>query len=114
MSAYDEYLEGPRDGPGSLLPTGERVSNVLTDARTVLSRARTALADLERRLAAGSTEAEHEPLYDDETGRYLGSRVYRWTDPDAEDVRRALQDVERLLAPFERTRGARRGARSRR
>ncbi|WP_372412525.1 hypothetical protein [Streptomyces luteireticuli] len=77
---------------------GREVSRALTEVRTVLSRAESALSAL----TARPTELLHEsdgrgPLWD-EHGEWV--RAY---DPDHEEIRAALGTVIALLSPWRRT-----------
>lgn len=93
-------FDHPPDGWDSLDVTERRTSNALTSARTVLSRAKTELLALEKAHEKGGAETHYEHVYED--GKYAGSDVYQWEDPAAGDIREALAEVVRLLAPFER------------
>jgi hypothetical protein len=65
---------------------GREVSNALTEARTVLQRARTA-----RTVLADGQLTERGP------------GGLRWRDPDADAIAAALDQVVHLLAPWEKT-----------
>ncbi|MCX4682341.1 hypothetical protein OG413_44980 [Streptomyces sp. NBC_01433] len=74
---------------------GREVSRLLTEVRTVLSRAVSALP-------AGPTE----PLYEADGRRPLYNDRDQWVrayDPDHDAVHAALRDVIALLAPWQRT-----------
>ncbi|MER6253705.1 hypothetical protein ABT224_20345 [Streptomyces sp. NPDC001584] len=79
-------------------PTAERgreASHALTEVRTVLSRAESALRD-----------RPTEPLYQQDGRRGLygdNGRLVHAYDPDHEELQRALKSVIALLAPWRRT-----------
>jgi hypothetical protein len=77
---------------------GKETSNALTEVRTTLSRAETALAYI----VHGPTEGHS--VYDSE-GRYSGYE--REFDSDHEEMERVLREVVVLLSPWRR-KGSRR------
>ncbi|MGZ0151891.1 hypothetical protein ACXJJ3_32875 [Kribbella sp. WER1] len=76
-------------------------SNTLTDVRTVLSRAETALYDVRR-----STESERDPDQpgydrDNETWEeYLDRAYIRFEDEDKDEMTARLEQVVELLSPW--------------
>lgn len=72
----------------------EKETNALTSVRTVLSRARTALLELER----GNSKHDGQWLhFKDADGRYEWLTFH---DEDYDDMREALEKVVELLKPW--------------
>ncbi|MFJ8752327.1 hypothetical protein ACIREO_23770 [Streptomyces sp. NPDC102441] len=93
----EDGAAGGQDGLLEVRPAvrGREVSRLLTEVRTVLSRAVSALP-------AGPTE----PLYEADGRRPLYDNRDQWVrayDPDHDAIRAVLQDVIALLAPWQRT-----------
>ena len=68
-------------------------SSALTEVRTVLSRAETALL----LLGKGPSEYKHVMKYDTKTWE-----TERWPDPDQDDMEQALRTVVTLLSRWRR------------
>lgn len=81
---------------------GQDSTNALTEIRTVLSRAETALLSLERERARAGTPLDDwqlkyaDPRTVDEDNRFI-------PDPDIEDMINSLNDTVRRLDKYRRT-----------
>lgn len=80
---------------------GHEVTNALTEVRTVLSRAETALAILDR----GPSEWRQVGFEEPNAADYRAPIHVREPDPDQDEMAEALREVVVLLARWRRTGG---------